>query len=197
MQPGEPGHEETAPASGGRQGRKGSHIGASIFHLLFKSVAILYFLMCERLFDIANFVTNFIVLLVFISADFWVVKNVTGRYLVGLRWWNDNSAEGHSWRFEHLEPDQREILQSEKVLFWGGLVGNIGIWSLLSFMTLVTPSKWEYLLPCVIALLMGGSNFYGYFKCSSEARQFVKEHATNAIISATASGVHPTTSTQP
>lgn len=31
------------------------------------------------------------------------VKNVTGRLLVGLRWWNDgNSDSGEAWRFESL-----------------------------------------------------------------------------------------------
>lgn len=33
----------------------------------------------------------------------WQVKNVTGRLLVGLRWWNDgNSENGDAWRFESL-----------------------------------------------------------------------------------------------
>lgn len=31
------------------------------------------------------------------------VKNVTGRLLVGLRWWNEgNSETGEAWRFESL-----------------------------------------------------------------------------------------------
>jgi len=31
------------------------------------------------------------------------VKNVTGRLLVGLRWWNEgNSETGNAWRFESL-----------------------------------------------------------------------------------------------
>jgi hypothetical protein len=31
------------------------------------------------------------------------VKNVTGRLLVGLRWWNDgNNETGDAWRFESL-----------------------------------------------------------------------------------------------
>lgn len=33
--------------------------------------------------------------------DFWAVKNITGRLLVGLRWWNfvDNEGNNH-WRYE-------------------------------------------------------------------------------------------------
>lgn len=36
-----------------------------------------------------------------LSADFWTVKNITGRLLVGLRWWNyvDDDGKSH-WVFE-------------------------------------------------------------------------------------------------
>ena len=30
----------------------------------------------------------------------WQVKNVTGRKLVGLRWWNEANDSGSAWRFE-------------------------------------------------------------------------------------------------
>ena len=30
-------------------------------------------------------------------------KNVSGRLLVGLRWWNETTDEGSNWRFESLE----------------------------------------------------------------------------------------------
>ena len=30
------------------------------------------------------------------------VKNVSGRLLVGLRWWNEVTDEGSNWRFESL-----------------------------------------------------------------------------------------------
>ena len=34
--------------------------------------------------------------------DFWTVKNVTGRLLVGLRWWNHVDEDGKShWVFEN------------------------------------------------------------------------------------------------
>lgn len=35
----------------------------------------------------------------------WVqVKNVTGRKLVGLRWWNEANDTGSAWRFESAPP---------------------------------------------------------------------------------------------
>lgn len=122
-------------------------------------------------------------LLVFISADFWVVKNVTGRLLVGLRWWNDVSEEGEGWRFESLDEGQRAVNVTDRAVFWGGLVGNVAGWVLLTVATLFRIDSWPYLLVCGIALLMGASNLYGYFKCSAEARRAVKD-AQNALVSA-------------
>lgn len=187
MQAPVPDWEETGPANGSTA-QQASHPGVTFFHLIFKLAAAVYFLFCRLIFRVDSFVTNFIVLLLLVSCDFWVVKNVTGRFLVGLRWWNDNS-EGSAWRFEHLRADQREVLRSEKVIFWAGLVGNAAIWVLFTFMTLISPSNWEYLLICVIALMMGGSNLYGYFRCSNEARQYVKDQAQKAIAQAAASVV--------
>jgi len=36
-----------------------------------------------------------------LSMDFWTVKNITGRLMVGLRWWNyvDDDGKSH-WIFE-------------------------------------------------------------------------------------------------
>lgn len=35
-----------------------------------------------------SFIMVFIVVVTFLAFDFWTVKNVSGRLLVGLRWWN-------------------------------------------------------------------------------------------------------------
>ena len=37
-----------------------------------------------------------------ITCCHWQVKNVSGRLLVGLRWWNEVTDEGSNWRFESL-----------------------------------------------------------------------------------------------
>jgi len=35
------------------------------------------------------------------SADFWMTKNISGRILVGLRWWNEVKEDGSEvWIFE-------------------------------------------------------------------------------------------------
>lgn len=39
-------------------------------------------------------VNTFIIVTVLSGIDFWIVKNVTGRLLVGLRWWSDFTEDG-------------------------------------------------------------------------------------------------------
>lgn len=50
---------------------------------------------------IDSFITSFVFIVLLLSADFWTVKNITGRILVGLRWWNYIDEEGNSnWIYE-------------------------------------------------------------------------------------------------
>jgi hypothetical protein len=39
-------------------------------------------------------VITFISVMILNALDFWTVKNVTGRLLVGLRWWSDYDEKG-------------------------------------------------------------------------------------------------------
>lgn len=53
-----------------------------------------------------NFVIIFVVTVLLAALDFWVVKNVSGRILVGLRWWNEINDLGESiWKFESLDQE--------------------------------------------------------------------------------------------
>jgi hypothetical protein len=49
------------------------------------------------------FVVVFVLLIILLAFDFWFVKNVSGRFLVGYRWWNDVQEDGKSvWRYETI-----------------------------------------------------------------------------------------------
>ena len=71
-----------------RQGRP-SHGSVVILHLVFKLVAVLLYLL-----TLHSFITTFILVTLLLSADFWVVKNICGRLLAGLRWWSIVDEEG-------------------------------------------------------------------------------------------------------
>lgn len=75
------------------------HPYVTFFHLFFRGAAILIYMFCGWFSD--SFITSFVFVVLFLSADFWTVKNISGRLLVGLRWWNYVDDDGVShWVFE-------------------------------------------------------------------------------------------------
>ena len=66
----------------------------------------------------SSFVTCFVFILLCLAADFWVVKNVTGRFLVGLRWRNnvDPSTGESNWVYESRTPGKFKALKNEEFL---------------------------------------------------------------------------------
>lgn len=59
------------------------HPIAVFFHIFFKAVAIVLYL-CLSYF-LNNYVVTVVVVLIVLAADFWTVKNVTGRLLARMR----------------------------------------------------------------------------------------------------------------
>ena len=92
----------SATAAGGAAGvppvqmfSDSSHPIACVFHLAFKAAAFVLYIFGSFLAKESksgdgvagsNFVVLTVVCILLSAADFWVVKNVTGRLLVGLRW---------------------------------------------------------------------------------------------------------------
>ncbi|KAB1262991.1 Golgi apparatus membrane protein TVP23-like protein A [Camelus dromedarius] len=75
------------------------HPLATFFHLFFRVSAIVTYVCCDWF--SRSFVGCFVTVLLLLSFDFWSVKNVTGRLMVGLRWWNQIDEDGKShWIFE-------------------------------------------------------------------------------------------------
>lgn len=75
------------------------HPYVTLSHIFFRSLAIVVYLFFTPFID--SFITSFVFIVLLLSADFWTVKNITGRILVGLRWWNYIDEEGNSnWIYE-------------------------------------------------------------------------------------------------
>ncbi len=67
-----------------------------------QTLAILTY-MCGSWFS-SSFVSVFVIATVLLAMDFWTVKNVSGRLMVGLRWWSEVIEDGSTiWRFEAHE----------------------------------------------------------------------------------------------
>ena len=70
-----------------------------MFHLLFRSLAL--FLYIFYFVIPLQFTASVLAIILMLAIDFWVVKNISGRLLVGLRWWNKVEEDGTSnWLFE-------------------------------------------------------------------------------------------------
>ncbi|KAH8071112.1 hypothetical protein JL721_4543 [Aureococcus anophagefferens] len=69
----------------------------------------------------SNFVLVCVVCILLLAFDFWTVKNVSGRLMVGLRWWNYVKEDGATeWVFESAD-DASEISDVDRRVFWGAL----------------------------------------------------------------------------
>jgi len=145
---------------------KGSfrHPVVCFFHVLFRSLAVIVYLLCGR-FDV-SFIGSFVTCLLLLSMDFWTVKNITGRLMVGLRWWNyiDEAGKSH-WVFEAKKgPSQARVAGAESQLFWAALVAFPCVWAILFLVCVFTFSiRWVMLV--IIALSLSCSNLWGFVRC--------------------------------
>lgn len=65
-----------------------------------------FYILSTLFFD--SFVIIFVLTVILAALDFWVVKNISARILVGLRWWNEIDEKGESlWKFESLDQQVR------------------------------------------------------------------------------------------
>ena len=109
-------------------------------------------------------VQEFIVVTILGAVDFWVVKNVTGRLLVGLRWWSDFDENGKEiWRFESYD---REIITNgvDAAFFWTSQVAATLFWIVFLILKVISLSPFWGLL-VFINLSLCITNLYGYYKC--------------------------------
>ena len=70
--------------------------------------------------------SNAFILIVLCGAfDFWVVKNITGRYfknirlLVGMRWWVEHDKLGKEKYVFEAKGDQTKMNPYDSKIFWG------------------------------------------------------------------------------
>ena len=178
-----PGPEGGANGSGG--GPDGvfanSYLAASahpivcIFHMVFKGLALFLYIFggwfakdgSTGKSSGANFIIVTVSCILLLAADFWVVKNITGRLLVGLRWWNKVEGDSTRWIFESAKNKQTNRFDSS--IFWTVLYVTPVIWSCLLVIGILKFNL-GWLIIVVMALGLSGANVYGYYKCSSDQK---------------------------
>ncbi|CAL8120073.1 unnamed protein product [Orchesella dallaii] len=139
------------------------HPKVAFFHVFFRAAAIIVYMLCG--WTGAAFVPSFVTVLILLSLDFWTVKNVTGRILLGLRWWNYVDDDGIShWVFESLKGARAGGRPLERRVFWGALILAPVVWLFL-FMSSFFTSRFQWTILVILAMALSGANLYGYIHC--------------------------------
>uniref|UniRef100_A0A0A9WK65 Golgi apparatus membrane protein TVP23 homolog n=1 Tax=Lygus hesperus TaxID=30085 RepID=A0A0A9WK65_LYGHE len=96
--------------------RQVEHLGVIVFTYLFKTWAFFFYIFAGWI--SSNIIVMFVIIIVLLSCDFWIVKNVSGRKLVRLRWWNTIDENGVShWYFESRD-DTASVNSVDWLAFW-------------------------------------------------------------------------------
>ncbi|XP_064652477.1 Golgi apparatus membrane protein TVP23 homolog B-like isoform X2 [Lineus longissimus] len=156
------------------------HPIAVVCHLAFRIGAILAYLFCGWF--SGSFIVNFVVIVLFLSMDFWTVKNISGRLLVGLRWWNHVDEDGKSqWIFEsHKGAAKSLITNTESRIFWLSLVVCEVVWVVFFFGTVFT-LNFKWFMVVVVGILLNGANLYGYIRCKIGAKKQLSGAASSFL----------------
>ena len=116
-----------------------------------------------------------------LAADFYYLKNIAGRRLVGLRWWNevDNSEGGKGggrWVFESQDRSTTGTGDGEggagvgqnatdKRFFWLALYVQPVLWIVLGILVIVRLRSVIWLVLIVIALVLTITNMLAFSRC--------------------------------
>ncbi|XP_028572964.2 Golgi apparatus membrane protein TVP23 homolog C [Podarcis muralis] len=158
------------------------HPIASFFHLFFRVSAIIVYLLCELL--SSSYIACMVTIILLLSCDFWAVKNVTGRLMVGLRWWNQVDDDGKShWVFEARKASaqtKKTTSEAESRIFWLGLISCPLLWVIFAFSALFS-FKVKWLAIVIMGVTLQGANLYGYIRCKVGSRKNLTSVATSYL----------------
>ncbi|BCS27262.1 DUF846 domain-containing protein [Aspergillus puulaauensis] len=179
------------PQQGDLNWRLSGHPITLLIFLGFRLGALLMYLF--GVLFINNFILIFILTLLLLSADFYYLKNIAGRRLVGLRWWNEvNTTSGDSqWVFESADPNTRTITATDKRFFWLSLYVTPALWIALGILAIVRLNSVIWLTCIAIALVLTITNTTAFSRCDrfSQASTYANSAFGGAIVSNLAGGL--------
>lgn len=162
-----------------------------IFHVLFKGLAIMTYLLGGLVQHSFNFITVTVCCILLHAIDFWVVKNITGRLLVGLRWWAQvdlNAPDGTDetkWIFESKE--HVKINSFDQTWFWTTLYITPAVW-IVFFVLGLLRLHFGWLITVSFGVALNCANVYGYWRCSKDQKtkfqQMVQRGAEMSAVTA-------------
>ncbi|KAJ5505489.1 hypothetical protein N7453_004446 [Penicillium expansum] len=128
-----------------------------------------------------------------LSADFYYLKNIAGRRLVGLRWWNevDTSTGDSQWVFESSDPNVRTVTATDKRFFWLSLYVTPALWVGLAILAIVRLVGVIWLSLIVIALILTITNTMAFSRCDKfgQASTYANSALGGGIVNNIAGGL--------
>jgi len=156
------------PTPGTLNWRLSAHPITLVTFLGFRLASLLVYLL--GLFFTKNFVLIFIITILLLASDFYYLKNIAGRRLVGLRWWNevDGSSGASHWVFESApqpnEPGGKLVNATDKRFFWLALYCQPALWVALAVVAVIR-FEFIWLTLVVIALVLTITNTLAFSRC--------------------------------
>lgn len=148
--------------------RQSAHPLALFFLYFFRVTAILVYILCGWFTD--NFVLSTVTVVVLLAMDFWNCRNVAGRTLVGLRFWNQVDDDGESyWVFESRDPS-RPANPIDSKMFWIALYAFPLLWTALLVVSILKLS-FSFIPIVGLALVFNVTNVIGFTYADRDAKQ--------------------------
>ncbi|KIP12016.1 hypothetical protein PHLGIDRAFT_114073 [Phlebiopsis gigantea 11061_1 CR5-6] len=148
--------------------RQSAHPIALLFLYLFRTAAIVVYLLCG--FFTSNYVLSTVIVVVLLAVDFWNCRNVSGRTLVGLRYWNQVDDDGESyWVFESRDPT-RPANPVDSKMFWIAIYTFPALWLALLIVSILKLSA-SFIPIVFLALVFNVSNAVGFTYADRDAKQ--------------------------
>lgn len=119
-------------------------------------------------------IVDFTLVLLCAAVDFWTIKNITGRKLVGMTWWmriNDQTGD-EEWIFHSSEATTKLHPLNEQV-FWGSCLLAAVFWGVTCVLSLIL-SRLFWIALCATCFLLGAINFRLFLKCRGQHQEKFK-----------------------
>ncbi|KAI5123571.1 hypothetical protein M0805_003389 [Coniferiporia weirii] len=149
--------------------RQSSHPLVLFCLYFFRVTALAVYILCGLFTD--NYVLSTVIVVVLLAMDFWNCRNVAGRRLVGLRYWNQVDDDGESyWVFESRDPSRpANPIDARLVVLCVALYVFPALWTGLLIVSIL---KFNTFLPIVIlALVFNITNAVGFTYADRDAKQ--------------------------
>ncbi|KIJ53644.1 hypothetical protein M422DRAFT_222299 [Sphaerobolus stellatus SS14] len=148
--------------------KQSSHPLALFFLYLFRIGALATYILCGLFTD--NYVLSTVVVVVLLAMDFWNCRNVSGRRLVGLRFWNQVDEDGESyWVFESRDPSRPPNAIDSK-MFWIAVYSFPVLWTLLLIVSILKFSI-SFIPIVALALVFNYTNAIGFTYADRDAKE--------------------------